>query len=76
MVDKATKTIKMPESKAEECEEYVEDNAEVDSISHLIRLSVQKEISGTYDLDTRRSGDDSAGASGFKTVVVHSRRPT
>lgn len=72
MGDKTTKTVKVPESKAEEWEAYVEDNAEVDSISHLIRLSVQKEISGAYDVDTRRSDGDSTGANG--EILTHLRK--
>jgi hypothetical protein len=75
--DKTTKTVNMPESKAQEWEAYVEYNAEVDSISYLVRLSVQKKISGAYDVDTRRSDDDSAAANGeeFSPTFGRLRRP-
>jgi hypothetical protein len=43
-----TKTVKVSESKAAEWNEYVEETAEVDSVSHLIRLSVQKEMNNSH----------------------------
>jgi hypothetical protein len=49
MADLTTKTVKVPSSKAEEWNTYVEENPEVDSISHLIRLSVEREMQGRYD---------------------------
>jgi hypothetical protein len=44
-----TKTVKLPRSKADEWDEYVTDNPEIDSISHLIRLSVQRQMNGGYN---------------------------
>lgn len=52
-----TKTVKVPESMAEEWEQYVEENPEADSISHLIRLSVNKEINDGHDRNLAPSGD-------------------
>jgi hypothetical protein len=75
MGNKTTKTVKVDQSKAEQWDEYVAENAEVDSVSHLIRLAVQKEISGAYDVENRkesRSDDVSAGASG--EVLTHLRK--
>lgn len=46
---KTTKTVKVPESKADEWDEYIAENAHVDSVSHLIRLSVQRELNGNYN---------------------------
>jgi hypothetical protein len=67
MGDKTVKTVKVDQSKAEDWEEYAEGNPEVDSVSHLIRLSVQKEISGKYDIEQRvevSQSNDSIGANG------------
>lgn len=72
MGEKTVKTVKVPESQAEEWDEYVDENPEVDSVSHLIRLSVQKEMSGEYDVQQRRSDDDNAGTSG--EVLTHLRK--
>lgn len=49
MGELTTKTVKVPESKAEEWDAHVEENPEVDSISHLIRLSVERELQGKYE---------------------------
>ena len=48
MVDKVTKTVKVPASTAEDWEKYIEETPEVDSLSHLIRLSVERERQGKY----------------------------
>ena len=64
MGKKATKTVKVDQSKAAEWEKYVEDNPEADSISHLIRQSVQKEINGSYESPQTPSGGRSAEVSG------------
>lgn len=64
MGKKTTKTVKVPESKAEKWDTYVEENPEVDSVSHLIRLSVQKEIGGEYDIEQRRADTDSSSTDG------------
>ncbi|WP_254272426.1 hypothetical protein [Haloarcula marina] len=69
MSDKKVKTVKVPEARAEEWEEYADETPEVDSVSHLIRLSVQKEISGKYDVEQRRAPDENAGMSG--EVLTH-----
>ena len=52
-----TKTVKVPASKAEDWDEYLKENPEVDSISHLIRLSVEKEINGSHGERDAPSGD-------------------
>ena len=59
MGTKQVKTVKVSEESLEDWEEYIEENPEVESVSHLIRLSVQKEISGEYDLDKRRASAQS-----------------
>lgn len=64
MGDLTTKTVKVPSSKAEEWDTHVEKNAEVDSISHLIRLSVEREIQGRYDQPQTLSDDTDDAASG------------
>lgn len=43
------KTVKVPESQAEGWDKYLEENPEVDSLSHLIRLSVDRELNDSYD---------------------------
>ena len=58
MVRSVTKTVKVPASKAEEWDSHIEENPEVDSTSHLIRLAVENEISGT------RGGREGADTSG------------
>jgi hypothetical protein len=75
MGDKKVKTVKVPEAQAEKWENYADETPEVDSVSHLIRLSVQKEISGEYDVEKRRGGGsdgESAGASG--EILTHLRQ--
>lgn len=64
MGDLTTKTVKVPSSKAEEWDDYAEENPEVDSISHLIRLSVEREIQGQYDQPQTLSDDTDDAASG------------
>ena len=58
MGKKSVKTVKVSPSVAEEWEEYLEENAQYDSISHLIRQSVHHEINGT------RGGREGADTSG------------
>ena len=58
-----TKTVKVPQSKAEEWDEYIEETPEVDSVSHLIRLSVQHEMSGHHDEPQTASTESSAAPS-------------
>lgn len=55
MQSKVTKTVKVSEEVAEDWEEYVRENPEVDSLSHLIRLSVERELQGRYQ-DPREVG--------------------
>lgn len=70
MESKTTKTVKVPDARAEEWDTYVEQNPEVDSVSHLIRLSVQRQMSGKYDRRQRRSDDGDAAESGeVKTAL-------
>jgi len=64
-----TKTVKVPSSKAEEWDSYVEDNAEVDSISHLIRLSVERELQGKYN-EPQTLPDHSADATSSEVLTV------
>ena len=64
MGKKTTKTVKVDRSKADEWEKYVEENPEADSISHLIRQSVQKEINGSYESPQTPSGGRGAEVSG------------
>lgn len=64
MGELTTKTVKVPSSKAEEWDSYVEDNPEVDSISHLIRLSVERELQGKYEEPQTLSDDSDDAASG------------
>lgn len=52
-----TKTVKVPESMAEEWERYVEENPEADSISHLIRQSVELKLQGKLSEPQARSDD-------------------
>jgi len=72
MGDKTTKTVKVGRSKADEWEDYVTENPEVDSVSHLIRLAVQKEISGAYDNPRSRTDNESQAASG--QILTHLRK--
>jgi len=64
MVDKTTKTVKVPDDTAEEWDEYVDETPEVDSVSHLIRLSVLKEMNDESDVETLRIDDGSRELSG------------
>jgi hypothetical protein len=75
MPDKTTKTVKVDRSTAEEWADYVDENAHVDSISHLIRLSVGKEISEDYNLQNRPTGGSEAGTSDNSgEVLTHLRK--
>ncbi|ELZ93284.1 hypothetical protein [Haloferax sulfurifontis] len=66
-----TKTVKVPESMAEEWERYVEENPEADSISHLIRQSVELKLQGKFSEPQTRSddGDDAAASGEILTVL-------
>lgn len=70
MGELTTKTVKVPSSKAEEWDSYVEDNPEVDSISHLIRLSVERELQGKYEKPQTLSDDSDDAASGEVLTVL------
>jgi hypothetical protein len=69
MAKLTTKTVKVPSSKAEEWDSYVDHNAEVDSISHLIRLSVERELQGKYN-DPQTLPDHSADAASSEVLTV------
>lgn|GEM_PF-2003082 len=69
MESKTTKTVKVSEDKAEKWENYVAENPEADSISHLIRMSVQKEINGEYDFDQRREAVEEGGANSGEVLT-------
>lgn len=64
MPSTTTKTVKVSSDTAEDWEGYVEENAHVDSLSHLIRLSVQREINGAYE-EQRASGEQTNGQTSF-----------
>ena len=72
MGKKTTKTVKVDRSKASEWEDYIAESPEVDSVSHLIRLAVQKEISGAYDKPRSRSDDESQADNG--EILTHLRK--
>lgn len=74
MVAKTTRTVKVPESTSEEWEEYAEENPEVDSISHLIRLSVAKEMGGKYDIGRRRQSGESDVREGVSGEILTTLR--
>jgi len=61
---KTTKTVKLPESKAEEWDEYAEENEALDPISHLIRLSVEREMQGKCNEPQTPSGNSDDADSG------------
>jgi len=65
-----TKTVKVPESIAEDWDDYIDENAHVDSISHLIRLSVQRERNGRYNQPQTRSDDASDDASSGEVLTT------
>jgi len=69
MGEKTTKTVKVPSLRAEEWDSYVEDNAEVDSISHLIRLSVERELQGRYE-EPQMSSEHSGNAASGEVLTV------
>jgi len=70
MGNKTVKTVKVDQSTADDWQEHVDENAYVDSISHLIRLSVQKEVNGDYELQNRGKGDSDAETSGDSGEVL------
>jgi len=69
MCKSVTKTVKVPESMAEEWERYVEENPEADTISHLIRQSVQLRLQGKYSEPQERSDDTDAASGKVLTVL-------
>jgi len=64
MGEKTTKTVKLPESKAKEWDDYKDENEAIDSISHLIRLSVERQMQGKYNQPEAPSGNSDAAESG------------
>lgn len=75
MVNKKTKTVKVDQSTATEWDEYVAENPEIDSVSHLIRLAVQKETSGAYDIENRHeTNTDNQSVSANGEVLTHLRQ--
>lgn len=74
MGDLTTKTVKVPESKADKWDAYVAENPEVDSISHLIRLSVEREMQGLYDQPQTPSDDSDNAASGEVLTALRQLR--
>lgn len=63
MVDTTVVSVKIPRDVKEEWEQYAEENPDVDSLSHLIRLSVSKEMNAS-DQQERETGVQQAQASG------------
>lgn len=64
MPDKTVKSVKVPEQKAEEWDEYVSKSPELDSMSHFIRLSVERQMNNGDERPQGRSDDKNAGTSG------------
>lgn len=58
-----TVALRVPESKKEEWEQIVSESPEYDSVSHLIRLAVQKEITGESDRRESATNDDTGDTS-------------
>ena len=70
MGEKVTKTVKVSASKADDWEAYIEENEHVDSMSHLIRLSVQREIQGKYKEAQRTATTDTADAASGEVLTT------
>lgn len=62
MADTTVVSVKIPRNVKEEWEQYAEENPDVDSLSHLIRLSVSKEMNAS-DQQERETGVQQAQAS-------------
>lgn len=59
MADTTQVNVKLPVDQKREWEDYVEENEEATSLSHLIRLSVQREINGESKAgDIEVAGDE------------------
>jgi hypothetical protein len=75
MGSKTTKTVKVDRSTAEEWASYVDENAHVDTISHLIRLSVNNYISSDPDPRNRQASTSAADSSANSgDVLTHLRK--
>lgn len=70
MGELTTKTVKVPESMAEEWDSYLEDNPEVDSISHLIRLSVQRQLQEGFEQSKQVSTGSDDNVSGQTLTML------
>lgn len=70
MAEKVVKTVKVSESKAGDWENYVDENPNIASISHLIRLSVHKEIEdGTVEISGSHPPPDTGNTGEILTVL-------
>jgi hypothetical protein len=70
MGNSVTKTVKVPESMAEEWEKYVEENPEADTISHLIRQSVELHLQGKYSEPQTQSEGTANATSGEALTML------
>lgn len=55
MADTTVVSVKIPRDTKQTWEEYAEENPDVDSVSHLIRLSVMKEMNASDETETASS---------------------
>jgi len=55
MADTTVVSVKIPRDMKQTWEEYAEENPDVDSVSHLIRLSVMKEMNASDESETGSS---------------------
>jgi hypothetical protein len=55
MADTTVVSVKIPRDTKQTWEEYAEENPDVDSVSHLIRLSVMKEMNASDEPETGSS---------------------
>jgi hypothetical protein len=55
MADTTVVSVKIPRDTKQTWEEYAEENPDVDSVSHLIRLAVMKEMNASDEAETNSS---------------------
>jgi hypothetical protein len=54
--DRVQLNLRVSEDQKASWEEYADESVEVDSLSHLVRLAVAREVSGAYDRDAGGTG--------------------
>lgn len=59
-------SIRVSEEKRERWKEHASENAEYESLTHLIELAVQREINGLYD-----AGSGGSGGTGYSPEVTN-----